>query len=721
MTPSWARGEEIAPSALVDDTVDISTLEGAPEASELAEQQEQFDLPTAGLTTSAHTVEVAVIATAGSNGSTSYVNDAGVRAIVDGAETYWKSQSNGQITAVDITVSIKRYVSTTACGQQLEAWQEAAGKFGRPDAVDYVNTPALHLLVLAPVSCGGGGRGTVGTNHSGTSTVNGGVMWVSYQDPESLGSRATAADALAQNVGVVAHEMGHNLGLQHSNAHLCPVDITEGLYDPSTDSYSNGCSDEEYGDGYDVMSGVAANAGALNVTQKQRLGVLATGEMQQLSLAAGKASSATTTTLVSTGQTSGRRAIAATDPLTGKVYYIDYRGGGGQDAKALYATGFYENLNRGVRLLSLGNADESLVFRSPTLSGTSGRHLYVTTGQSLTSQSGGVKVTVKSIASGVATVTVTLSTLAPGVSEVVPRLDGADRFEASASISRASFTPGVATAYVAGGLNFPDALSGAPVAAQSGSPILLVAPGSVPASIATELDRLNPGRIVVLGGASSVSEAVQTHLATYTTGGVTRLAGADRFAASADISAKNFESGVPVVYVTNGLNFPDALAGAPVAAKDGAPILLVTPGSVPDSIATELDRLNPGRIVVLGGVNSVSESVQAALKVFTAGTVTRLAGADRFAASADISEKNFAANAAVVYVTNGLNFPDALSGASVAGRDGAPILLVTPGSIPASIATELKRLNPAKIVILGGVNSVSSAVQNELALYTRDY
>lgn len=300
----------------------------------------------------------------------------------------------------------------------------------------------------------------------------------------------------------------------------------------------------------------------------------------------------------------------------------------------------------------------------------------------------------------------------------VIRLDGADRFDASASISKRNFIPGVEVAYVANGLNFPDALSGAPAAARASAPILLTLAGEIPPSIKAELQRLRPKQIIVLGGINSVSEAVKTQLGAYATSGtVSRLAGADRFAASAAISAGSAPVGIATVYVANGLNFPDALAGAPVASKAGSPILLVTPTTIPGTIEAELKRLKPGRIVVLGGVNSVSEAVKTQLGALTAGAVTRLAGADRFSASADISAKNFAANADVVYITNGLNFPDALSGAPVAGRDSAPILLVAPNSLPASIAAELTRLKPAKIVILGGVNSVNPSVAAQLQDY----
>jgi putative cell wall-binding protein len=115
----------------------------------------------------------------------------------------------------------------------------------------------------------------------------------------------------------------------------------------------------------------------------------------------------------------------------------------------------------------------------------------------------------------------------------------------------------------------------------------------------------------------------------------------------------------------------------------------------------------------------VSAAVEALLTHYTVGNVSRLAGPDRFSASADISANNFPANADTVYVASGMNFPDALSGAPVAGRDFNPILLVPPTSIPASIAAEITRLNPATIVILGGPNSVSRDVQQQLASYLR--
>ncbi|HZM73936.1 MAG TPA: cell wall-binding repeat-containing protein, partial [Candidatus Polarisedimenticolia bacterium] len=85
------------------------------------------------------------------------------------------------------------------------------------------------------------------------------------------------------------------------------------------------------------------------------------------------------------------------------------------------------------------------------------------------------------------------------------------------------------------------------------------------------------------------------------------------YATAVAISAASYGPGVPVAYITSGLGFADALAGAPVAGRDGGPLLLVPNTSIPASVAAELTRLAPARIVVLGGTASVSAAVFLAL------------------------------------------------------------------------------------------------------------
>jgi len=92
------------------------------------------------------------------------------------------------------------------------------------------------------------------------------------------------------------------------------------------------------------------------------------------------------------------------------------------------------------------------------------------------------------------------------------------------------------------------------------------------------------------------------------------------------------------------------------------------------------------------------------------GVVSRVAGDDRFATSAKISTEAFPGGASTVYVASGLDFPDALSAAALAGAAGGPLLLVQSTGVPAVILAELRRLDPDRIVVAGGSSVISGAV-----------
>lgn len=302
-------------------------------------------------------------------------------------------------------------------------------------------------------------------------------------------------------------------------------------------------------------------------------------------------------------------------------------------------------------------------------------------------------------------------------SKIQIRLAGADRYATAAAVSRSSFKAGVPVAYVATGNAYPDALAGGPAAARAGGPMLLTTRNELPSATATELARLRPAKIVILGGTSAVSTAVANRLVGYaTTGAVARLAGSDRFATAARVSNATFPANVPVAYVATGTSFPDALAGGVAAGRQKGPVLLVSPSSLPGATRTELSRLKPARIVVLGGTSAISDGVLAALRSYTAGGVTRIAGADRYATAVAVSKATTGSNAPrTVYLATGASFPDGLSGTPVAARAGGPLLIVPPGGLTTAVAAELRRLNPPRVVILGGPSVVSSAVAAQVA------
>jgi putative cell wall-binding protein len=300
------------------------------------------------------------------------------------------------------------------------------------------------------------------------------------------------------------------------------------------------------------------------------------------------------------------------------------------------------------------------------------------------------------------------------VHAVAVRVGGADRFAVSAAVSARTFGSGVPVAYLASGTAFPDALSGSAAAGAQHGPVLLVTHDAVPEPVLAELRRLKPGKIIILGGTASIGSAVEDSVRPLTTS-VVRYGGADRYAVSAKVSHESFSDFAPVAYVASGENFPDALSGSAAAGHLGGPVLLVTHDSVPSVVATELARLKPSRIVVLGGQNAIAAGVLDTLSAVA--PTTRIGGADRFEVSAAVSKTVFPTGANTVYVASGTAFPDALSGSSAAVAHNAPVLLVTGTAIPAAVATELDRLNPSRIIVLGGTSAVSDAVLTSLKGY----
>ena len=219
---------------------------------------------------------------------------------------------------------------------------------------------------------------------------------------------------------------------------------------------------------------------------------------------------------------------------------------------------------------------------------------------------------------------------------------------------------------------------------------------------------------ILLVLATAVAAVVVPPAAPASAAGMTvqRFGGADRFATAALVSANHFAPGVPAVFVATGFNFPDALAGGPAAARAGGPILLVTQTKIPPATKAELTRLRPSRIVVLGGSGVISDGVASALAAYqTGGGVSRLGGADRYGTAAAVSRATFTTpGVANAYVATGLVFPDALVGGAAAARSGSPVLLTKPGLLPGATEAELRRLAPARIIVLGGPNAIGDGV-----------
>ncbi|MGO4299192.1 cell wall-binding repeat-containing protein [Leifsonia sp. RAF41] len=290
----------------------------------------------------------------------------------------------------------------------------------------------------------------------------------------------------------------------------------------------------------------------------------------------------------------------------------------------------------------------------------------------------------------------------------VDRLTGADRYQAAVAFSQAAFpTGGAPVVYIASGATFPDALAAAPVAVKRGGPLLLTTPDALPAPVQTEVERLHPASIVVVGGEVSVTPAVFDQLSDLATT-VTRIGGADRYEVSRNLVRSAFTQS-SMVYLATGTKFPDALAASAVAGGVGSPVLLVNGA---DSYLDEdsvdlLWNLHPNRIKVAGGPDSVTVRLEDSLQGIA--PTTRNMGMDRFDAAATINYDDITSSP-TIYVATGMTFPDALAGAALAGKGHAALFLARPGCIPQAVVRTAGIMGATSMVLLGGADSLDENV-----------
>lgn len=689
---------------LEHDTVSAASLLGKHPV--LREQKSAGVARVAAAGSSAHIIDVAVVVPSDSAGwGSSNFNDAAVAQLVSNVAAYWSAQTDGLVASVAVNPTIQHYGSTTAsCDRQDLAWQEAAATFGHQSLDYYLSTASHHLLVLTPGDCTDAGLGSVGLGQTGTvSTSNGGVLWVSLNG--------------LNNLDGVAHEFGHNLGLMHSNAHSCPsASMSEGLA-TGAGTFSDGCQDDEYGDFYDVMgpeltvdlgnSNLVANAkpNSLNVTQRERLQPIAGGAMQTIALSPSASVLTSTSLLESTGQTTGLRYLKVTDPRTQATYYVDYRGGAGVDAGSLYAAHnlHWWGVDVGVRVLTVRPDGSSVVLESGDPTSGTDHKLYLNAGQSLSTRSGGLTVTVTGISNGKASVQVALS--------VPRRISGVDRYATSAAISHEGHPATAPVVYVANGTNFPDALAAAPAAALVDAPLLLTPADVLPQVVKAEIIRLQPGTIVIAGGVNSVSAAVEAELRGLAVT-VRRDAGGDRYSTARALVTKAFEQHpVTSAYIASAVDFPDAMSAAAAAGSKGIPVVLVDgrANSLDGNTSAMISNLGITSVTIAGGLSAVSSAIENALRAKGL-TVARQGGSDRFQTSQLLSESAFAGGASQLFLAAAYLFPDALAGAALAGAHKGPLYIVPSTCVPAAVLGDIRSFGVTDVVIIGGTSALGDEV-----------
>jgi putative cell wall-binding protein len=292
--------------------------------------------------------------------------------------------------------------------------------------------------------------------------------------------------------------------------------------------------------------------------------------------------------------------------------------------------------------------------------------------------------------------------LTPTVTE---RLAGADRFGTAVAVSKSGYPGTASVVYLASGVNFPDALSAGPVAATQDGPVLLTKWDQVPAVTAAEIKRLSPKKIVLVGGTAALAPSVEKEM-TSLAPEVARVAGTDRYDTSRQLAEATFTKPVATVYLATGKDYPDALSAGAAAAEAGGPVLLVDGGAdrLDATTMATLKKLAPAQLVIAGGPVVVSDGILAHAKSIVPDS-SRAAGQDRFQTSAVIA-RSFG-TATHGYVASGWNFPDALVGSAIAGKNGQPLYVIMPTCQPGTIVLSQRELGITGVTVLGGTQSIS--------------
>lgn len=182
----------------------------------------------------------------------------------------------------------------------------------------------------------------------------------------------------------------------------------------------------------------------------------------------------------------------------------------------------------------------------------------------------------------------------------VKRLAGDSRYETSLKIAK-ELTTKTDAAFVVGGNGEVDAMSIAAHAANTKSPIIVTNKDVVNEDA---IKALNGKELVIVGGNSSVSDAVKTQLEEIDKNkAVERLAGNDRQGTNAKVIAKYHGNATTAYVAKDGYgvgksHLIDALTAAPLAGKDNSPIVLATNN-------VSVDQAETAQLSLKGKVTSI--------------------------------------------------------------------------------------------------------------------
>ncbi len=171
------------------------------------------------------------------------------------------------------------------------------------------------------------------------------------------------------------------------------------------------------------------------------------------------------------------------------------------------------------------------------------------------------------------------------------------------SLSTTAFSSGVSAAVVTSADGYADSLTAAVLAKAYSGPLLLTPATSLSANVASELTRLKPKKVFLVGLPSSLVARVKAAVSGLTDDNIVVLKGADRYETAALVAAavKAKVGTVSKVVIAPGDSYGSALAASSLAAAQGWPLLLMpAAGPLPQSAKDAISDLGVSSGIVVG-------------------------------------------------------------------------------------------------------------------------
>lgn len=202
---------------------------------------------------------------------------------------------------------------------------------------------------------------------------------------------------------------------------------------------------------------------------------------------------------------------------------------------------------------------------------------------------------------------------------------------------------------------------------------------------------------------------------------VQRYFGKDRYKTSLEVLRNQWRAGTPL-FIVAGASFPDALSAAPAVAKQQGGMLLASKSGLSSEQMDFLKQNRPSKAYIIGGYGALSANIDKQLSSLGS-SVKRVKGANRYDTSLAIFDKFFD-KAPVVFMASGQDYPDALTASAVAGKEGAPVVLVSPKATWLEYEYAITFINKgtATVNLVGGSGAISSKFEQFIRTrYTDTY